>query len=339
MKIGLIARCEIARGLAIQSKNFYDHIPVEKVLLIRMPRPDCVEAPDWYDNATNVAFDNRAHQLDEQTVRRWLKGLDVVFSIETVYDWRIPIWCRKAGVKLVVQGNPEFVKHGQPRFEHLPHPDQWWWPTSWRLQHLPEGPVMPVPLNPREMPEPDPERFRVLHVVGKRAYQDRNGTDILAQAMRSVRGRVTLTAHGIDGQLPEFRRIPNVEYRINPDLVEDRWAMYENQHLLILPRKYGGLCLPALEATACGMAVAMPDISPNEELAAIRTPIGRMRSYILGCGRVDAVESNAMQIAEVLSRLAANREQVQQARIEQRKLLPTWDVWRDRYLKAFKDVL
>jgi glycosyltransferase involved in cell wall biosynthesis len=115
--------------------------------------------------------------------------------------------------------------------------------------------------------------------------------------------------------------------------------MYENQHLLIIPRRYGGLCLPALEAAACGLVVAMPDVSPNEELAAIRIPVGRSRPAMFAAGKMDMAECNAVQIAEILSRLAANKEQMQQARIDQMALLPTWDVWRDKYMKAFKELL
>ena len=75
MKIGLIARAEVARGIAIQSKNFYDNMPVDRVLLVRMPQPDCAEAPEWYDNRTEVTYDPKHHQLDEPTVRRWFGSI------------------------------------------------------------------------------------------------------------------------------------------------------------------------------------------------------------------------------------------------------------------------
>ena len=90
IRLGLIARSEVARGIALQSRNFYDHMPVDDVLLVRMPRPDCKEAPEWYPGATHAAYDPIRHQLDEELVTDWLEGLDVVFTVETPNDWRMP---------------------------------------------------------------------------------------------------------------------------------------------------------------------------------------------------------------------------------------------------------
>lgn len=334
MRLGLIARCETARGIAIQSKNFYDHMPVDSVLLVRMPRPDCAEAPEWYDwrHTTTATYNPVLHRLDEDLVRGWLRDLDVVFTVETPNDWRIPLWCREMGVKLVIQGNPEFVRHGMAGFEDLPHPDSWWWPTSWRRDLLPPGELMPVPMDRVGVREPD-GKLRVLHVMGKRAYQDRNGTEILVQMVRLVRSDIVLTVYGIDGQLPEFRRQRNVELRLHPMGVEDNWRMYENQDVLVMPRRYGGLCLPALEAAAHGLVVIMPDCSPNDELAAIRTRVARWRPVTLAAGVVKIADANPSDMAGAIDAMntpAAFRE----ARTRQAAMLPTWDVWHERYLAA-----
>ena len=132
MRLGAIVRTEVARGLGIQSRNFVDHMPVERTLVIDMPRPDCPTDDSWCPNPTHITYDINRHVLDEQQVREWLDGLDVVFTVETPYDWRMPIWAREMGVRLIVQGNPEFIRHGQKDWLHLGDPI-WWWPTSWRL--------------------------------------------------------------------------------------------------------------------------------------------------------------------------------------------------------------
>jgi glycosyltransferase involved in cell wall biosynthesis len=340
MRIGLIARCEIARGIAIQSHNFYTHMPVERVLLVRMPRPDCMEHPDWYKPRLEVPYDARHHQLPEHQVREWLDGLDVVFTVETPNDWRIPLWCREQGVKLVIQGNPEFYRHGRPGHEDLAHPDEWWWPTSWRTSLLPPGRLMPVPMDPRSNSWIDDGLVRILHVIGKRAWADRNGTDLLIQALPMVEHDIEMAVHTIDEGLPEFTRRPNLHYRFEVNPVYDQWSMYTGQHLLILPRRYGGLCLPALEASAMGVPVAMPNCPPNNEFATLSFPGVMRRSLNLSCGPVPEMESDATRIAATIDLVA---DAVINGRFptmsaDQQNLLPTWDVWAPRYLQAFEEV-
>ena len=336
MRLGLIARSEIARGIALQSLNFYQHMPVERVLLVRMPRPDCEERPEWYANRTEVAYDATNHRLDEATVREWLEGLDVVFTVETPNDWRMPLWCREMGVKLIVQGNPEFVKHVNDGT--LPHPDAWWWPTSWRCGFLPRGPVVPVPMPVRPIHARPDRKLHLVHVVGKRAYADRNGSDLMLQIMRQVHSDVKLTVYGIDGQLPEFRRQRNVEFEMHPDGVVDRWEMYENADVLVLPRRYGGLCLPALEAAASGCAVIMPECSPNEELAAVVARVQSWTPLNVACGPIRIANVDTSAFAEEIDKLAAPST-LEHVKMMQSRFVRHWTEMRQEYLNKMEAVL
>jgi hypothetical protein len=339
LKLGLIARCEQARGLAILSKNFYDHMPVTRTLCVRVPYPAALERPDWYENRTNIRFNPKSHTLDEAAFPPWLEGLDVVFCAETPHDWRIPDWCRRLGVKLVIQGMPEFVRHMRED-SALQHPDQWWWPTSWRLDHLPPGIVMPVPMDRHPMTRSDDDRLHILHTVGKRAFADRNGTEILVQAMRMVRSEVKLTIHSIDGDIIPFQRKRNVEYVFNHNAVDNLWSMYGDQDVLILPRRYGGLSLPALEASAAGLIVAMTDCPPNDELASVLFPVHRTVSLTVASGVIPSFDANAAGLASTID-LLANLSVVERdvMRQKQARLLPTWDVYGPRYLRAFEALL
>lgn len=335
VKVGLIARCEIARGIAIQSKGFYDNMPVDKVLLVRMPRPDCREEPDWYRrrHRTEIAYDPRAHQLDEGIVRAWLRGLDVVFAVETPGDWRMPLWCRQMGVKLIVQGNPEFVQHHRVEGRH--HPDAWWWPTSWKPNpERPNGLHMPVPM-PDVTPEwhgPFDSPMRVLHVIGKRAHADRNGSDPFFQAMRFVRQRIDVTVYALDGATPQQWPNSKVKMRRILQTVPDRWAMYQNQDVLVLPRRYGGLCLPALEAAACGVTVMMSDTEPNAELAHRLIKVRRARQIDLACGRIKSADCSPRDIAEAIDQLAKD------GRPEPWRPVLRWSQMRPRYLQAMEEL-
>lgn len=341
MKIGLIARCDTARGLAIQAKNFYDNMPVERVLCVRMPKPDTVERPEWYADRVDVAYEPLNHLLDEETVRGWLDGLDVVFAVETPHDWRIPTWCKEQGVRLVIQGNPEFVRHGLKSYD-LPHPDQWWWPTSWRLDQLPEGIVMPVPMDLCLTARSDDPRLHVLHVVGKRAYADRNGTELLVQAMRMVTANIKLTIHSIDGGVAEFTHNRHVEFNYQLDPVEDQWSMYDDQDVLILPRRYGGLSLPALEAAAAGLVVSMTDCPPNRDMAALMIPSTLGTRLDLACGQVQAHDARPNQLAEQIAFLDTawkTKRSFGVLRVTQRNMVLSWAAGRALYLQAFEKLL
>jgi hypothetical protein len=76
MRLGLIARAETRRGLGIQCRNFFDHMPVERVLRIDMPRPDGPVDKGWYPGAWPIDYDDQNHALNENLVRQWLDGLD-----------------------------------------------------------------------------------------------------------------------------------------------------------------------------------------------------------------------------------------------------------------------
>ena len=271
------------------------------------------------------------------TVRRWLKGLDVVFTVETPNDWRMPLWCREMGVKLIIQGNPEFVRHTSD--PSIPHPDAWWWPTSWRTDVLPVGTVMPVPMNRQPNMFMADGPLSLLHVVGKRAHADRNGTELLVQAMRMVTADVKLLVTGIDGSLPEFRRQRNVDLDLRPNGFTDRWEMYWGQHVLVLPRRYGGLCLPALEAGASGTLVMMPRISPNEELAAWVVPPQRSRPMQFAGGVVNVCDVNVADLAADIDRLARDRRLLWDASSRQSTMVRDWAEMRPIYLAEMEALL
>lgn len=339
MKIGLIARCEYARGIAIQSRNFYDHMPVERVLLVRKQAVDldCEERPEWYPGATHVTYDHLKHTIPEDACKEWLEGLDVVFTVETTYDWRFADWARSLGVKTVIQGNPEFFRHDQSDL-YRAHPDAWWWPTPWRVDRLPTGRYVPVPMPDFEPIARTDGEVNFLHVVGKRAYADRNGTDIVINALRAIQEPCDFTIHGFGHEIRE-RDVRNtlsinspVRLHFEESGVEDRWDMYRDQSVLVLPRRYGGLCLPALEAAACGLAVSMPACSPNHVLAVDMYP-ARDDGYLnLACGRVPTADTGFYELGKHLTDLARSPGTVRSLQEIQLKQAPRWSEYRQVYL-------
>lgn len=237
-------------------------------------------------------------------------------------DFRLCDWARSQGVRTAVHSNAEFYRHGQ---HNLPHPDAWWLPTAWRLGAMPPGTrVVPVPAEPERF-DPDmarPDRPRFLHPVGKWAYGDRNGTETVVRACHLLRRG----GHDLDVTITCLHPLPHecapggdwVDVRIGG--AEHWWEAYDGYHVLLMPRRWGGLSLPAIEAAAAGMAVVMADVEPNPQ----SWPIEPVPATIAGklpvpAGHVDIAEVRPEQLAEVMRRLASSPRDLAEARDRSRQ--------------------
>lgn len=295
MRWGLIARSETDRGLGIQTLAMYENLKPDKTLVVlaQSGRPAHTEN---YPDATILMLD--AHKLDEQAVRDWWSGLDVVVTVETFYDWRLIEWAKADGVRTVVHGNPEFWMATNPQ------PDTWWWPTTWRLDKLPAGVVLPVPVEERPVTAraADDGAFRVMHIAGN-AMEDRNGTNIVLNAMRHL-------SHGVELTLYHQSPIPRVHHAniMTERNIENRWDMYADHHALVLPRRYGGLCLPVLEALACGLAVFMTDCSPNLNWPVVPLASDLSKTVAMQTGPVATYEAVPNVVANTLKHHANTRQ-------------------------------
>ena len=311
MNLGVVARAD-DRGIGIQSWELCRAMRPAKVLVVDMGElaRGFPMHLDRYPGATVAKWDGA---LPELQVRRWLDGLDVVFSVETLYDWRIAEWAEDAGVATVVQANPEFTR---PIGEYDHAPTVWWNPTTWRQSHMPPGTqVVPVPVADdrfRFAPAPESDVLRVLHVAGHAAMADRNGTHLLGQALRYVRGRMQVRIVTQDDRLRLGRVRPTVDLEVVTGGVADYWRLYEDADVLVLPRRYGGLCLPVQEAMAAGLAVVMSDTEPQRST----WPVSLVRSATgvpkLRCpaGRIAQTNARPEAIAAELDALDRDRERL-----------------------------
>lgn len=305
MRWGLIARSETDRGLGIQTLAMHENLQPDKTLVVVVPKSGFASHPENYPDSPTVTLriEHGLGVLDEQTVRDWWADLDVVVSVETLYDWRLVEWAKADGVRTVVHGNPEFWKADNPQ------PDVWWWPTRWRLASLPDGPVVPVPVDddiPFTAADPDtPGNLRALHIAGNGAMADRNGTLICFTAMRSVPTGVQLDVY-TQAQTPVAR---NLRIRtLQP--VENRWTMYKNRHVLVIPRRYGGLCLPVNEAMASGLMVMMSDCIPNTQWPILPLSSDPSKVVNMQTGPVQTFDVAPNLVANMLKHYAINRDGV-----------------------------
>lgn len=258
MRLGLIARAD-SRGLGIQTKAFHDQMRPAKTMVVDCPSAHPLPLRrDWYPEATWVR--GLPSALD---FRRWLDGLDVVYTAETGYSPHLWGQARRLGVKTVLHANFEFL-------DRRDQPTLWAAPSVWHFDDFPSPKrLLPVPIETsRFTPQPSGEARRFLHVVGRPAVHDRNGTNDLLEALKHVTADVEVTIccqdedflASIDGYPINRRR---VKLALVAGDAENYWDNYRDQDVLVMPRRFGGLCLPVNEALGAGMPVIMPDISPN----------------------------------------------------------------------------
>lgn len=337
MRVGLLARCD-NRGIGYQTHEFFKHMKPHRTLVL------CLNDAAWPEDMSRYNFPNVDYVsvgpdrvIEDRKILKLLRDIDVLFAVETMMDWRIAEWAREAGVRTVVQGNPEFYVHDRFGF---PHPDRWVWPTNWMLDALPGDWILPVP-TPDECPvragDYDDERLRVLHVAGHAAAGDRNGTINFMESLQYVGQPIEVTVVGQDHWLPEPPFVPkHVTLHRLPTGVEDRWSMYAGQHVVMLPRKYGGLCLPAQEACRAGCAVVMPDCVPNETWPGPRLMTRKGRNHRTPYGSVGTFDVEPRRIARAIDEYAKDRQKLENDMID--ALLwgatNTWMMLQDQYEEA-----
>jgi hypothetical protein len=153
--------------------------------------------------------------------------------------------------------------------------------------------------------------LRVLHTAGHRAAMDRNGTLLLAEALRWVTRRmhVTITTQDIDVIHPSgIPACVTIDVKVGQE--GEWWEQYAGHHVLVMPRRYGGLSLPCQEAMGAGLAVVMPAVSPNEWWPTIRVPAARHSEIQTGAGPISTCMTDVRELARILDWLADSPEEV-----------------------------
>lgn len=330
MKLGVIARCD-DRGLGNQTWEVCRHLNPERVLLVTDPRDRrFAQHPERFEqwDTTTALWENG--RLDRRAVRRWLRGLDVVYSAESPYDIRLGDWAADERVGLVLHANPEFVGRSDAAVRAT-----WWTATPWRLDHLPRGTrVVPMPVPEPRITHEAADHVRFLHVAGWPAVGDRNGTDIVLEAATKMRTHPCQVIVRSQDKGTLRGRLPAPPLRIEIGNVVDYWQLYRGADVLVMPRRYGGLCLPAQEAMAVGLPVVMLDVSPNDTWPGPRVSAFENGSLPTRAGRIPLHTTDPSVLAEVLDQLAERPELLEKYRHEARNWARAhkWDVLRPTWL-------
>ena len=272
MNIGLIARMDDT-GLGNQCLELAKMLNPYKVFLVDSSgwnEGKFATHPEWYKDY-NTQLGNPEGWIQEQEVVEFLKDLDVVISCELFYSDNVVPFARDRGIKTILQFNYEFLHHMEPK--HLP--DVLLAPSLWHIEdveqlygnqceviHLPP-PTEHTQFDKVRQNNLSKNHKRLLHVVGKSAAHDRNGTNSVIEMLKysvSDFEIVFKVQTGSDFHCDDPRA--RIEY-LN---VENRVDLYDGFDAMILPRRFAGLCLPMNEALLSGLPVLMTNISPNNEI-------------------------------------------------------------------------
>jgi hypothetical protein len=267
MKLGMIVRADDT-GLGNQTHELVKMLNPEKILIIDSSKfhNKGVQHYDWYENRNVVVSKGFP---DNNTVVRFFSGINVVLSCETFYNRDFVALAKKKRIKTILQYNFEFLENLSNERAILP--DVLLAPSLWRFEdvkdrfenkclvkHLPPPTSPDIFKNNRE--ENKKRSGRLLHVGGKAAIYDRNGTESVIEMLKYSKEDYELVIKS-QTDLEIECDDPRVTFVIRNE--ENRQDLYSGYDAMIIPRRYAGLCLPMNEALMSGLPVFMTDISPN----------------------------------------------------------------------------
>lgn len=338
MRLGLIARAD-HRGLGRQTRAVFDHLSPAKTMVVNCPSAHPLPLHlEYFPGATVVSripTDRDCHDFLRE-------GVDVVYSAETFYNQNLPGIAREYGVKTVLHVNREFL-------DRKDHPDLWAAPSMWHYDEVPDPKMfLPVPISLDQFPSrpPSGKATRFLHVIGRPAIHDRNGTEHLLDALRYVRSPIMLTLTCQDTTyIPKLlagRRIPDhIELAVRAGDIRDHHGLYTDQDVLVLPRRFGGLCLPCNEALGAGMPVIMPAVSPNEWLPAEWLVPAEHAGSFMAKTNVDLYSTDPQALAAKIDQFATDLDFYAKAAGIARDLAEanSWQTLKPLYEETFEELI
>lgn len=249
-------------GLGVQSYGYYKYLRPAKTLVVDLSEfNNMPQHPEWYPDGIFCKGFPTIQVIDE-----FLNGLTHVLMAETPLNQYLVLEATRRGIKTIIQPNYEFcdwlINPG------LPIPSVFALPSLWNLPKYKDLPVahLPVPVDGEVLEQRTIKQAkRFFHIAGRVAVHDRNGTlDFIAAARLAktpepdLEFRIYLQGH--NAAIERSAAAAGVEIVRDTTEYSD---LYSWGDIMVLPRRYGGLCLPAQEAVYCGIPTLMPNVDPN----------------------------------------------------------------------------
>ncbi len=280
MRLGILCYASNT-GLGYQTRDYAIHLQPDKILAVDLsPLNGMPINKGWYGDFTTIWTHGipQTHEIDY-----FLNDLDIIMVAENPLNYYLFAEARRRGIKIVQAYNYEFLEY--LRNPNLPPPDLFAAPTNWNFRkvedlNLAKVEIWPVPIDTyRLKPRKITELKTLVHIIGRPAAHDRNGTKIFIELAKYFgrrfnykiylqppkETRTIMHFQHIESELAELKLSMESSVQILTNMT-DNASMYLSGDLLILPRRYGGLCLPMIESLASGMPVIMPNIEPNDSI-------------------------------------------------------------------------
>jgi hypothetical protein len=270
MRLGIIARSDNT-GLGNQTRELVKMLNPDKILLIDSRSFNGnKQHPEWYSEY-QVIKSNGFPRGSE--ISAFLRDVDVVLSCETFYSTNFADYARNKNVKTVLQYNYEFLENVSKA--DAPLPTMFLAPSLWNLdkmidlfgdrttiKHLPPPTDANLFAKVREN-NMSKNHNRLLHIGGRKAARDRNGTETVIEMLKYSKADYELV---IKTQTPLDIKCDDPRLTIDTGNPENREEMYDGYDAMLLPRRYAGLCLPMNEALISGLPVFMTNLMPNSSV-------------------------------------------------------------------------
>jgi len=230
-KVGMICLAT-DQGLGYLAKDFYMNGIVEEVYV--HPHSSRKNHYEWYPNRCT-------------SIEQLLNKIDILFLIETPFEWKVIPMAREKGIKTVFMVMYECTRSPLPY-----SPDVILCPSKLDLQYYKEGREVVVPVDVKWKLREKAQVF--VHNAGNGGLGGRNGTKELIEAFNHVKSDARLI---LRSQVPIKCNNPKIDLRIGT--FDDIWSEGD---VFIFPEKFNGLSLPLQEAFASGMMVMCGDRFP-----------------------------------------------------------------------------
>lgn len=257
--LGMIVRSDLG-GLGIQTYELWKRLRPSSTFVIDLPlsksrgqsEPGRFKA-DW--TTTHIHQDD---QLPSGILGRWLRSCDRLITVENMYSGARGFErAKRLGVTTILVANPELYQSWAA--------DRIAVPTVWEWGRMPKGTLV-VPHPQERYPLVQRRQIRRFVHHWAPAMLDRNGTNVVMSALPLVQSDCEVHIHAPGRPSPlRSDRIGRCRVTWNSQFVDDPWdGPAGDADCFLLPRRYGGQCLPAMEAAARSMVLLMSDVAPQK---------------------------------------------------------------------------
>jgi len=292
-RLALIARADNG-GLGNQTWEMANHLKPEKVLVVhsRHITRGHADVSRYVDSEAEVRITPRGPTDAEA---RWLcYGIDKILTAETFYGTAIPTAARRRGVLTINHCNPEMFRATDTADVNLA-------PTDWRMDRLPKGTrVVPMPVVMASDEGWDGHRT-ICHVHSD-AMWDRNGTGDLLDALQYLHESTLVTILGGKAGYEEIGKATVIWLGPIQDSYKIAWKQMRG--IFVLPRRFGGLCLPIQEAAARSRPIITTNVGPqNKWQGAALVPASVRSIETMPGGRFEVYQCSPRGLAHEIERV------------------------------------